>query len=91
MLTQTEIAEEKKVFERNDKFSLKTSLGIKKNISMNKKNHISLDFKSLVCRPPLQSAYHKTIFLISQPKHMLWVLKRTVSMRRFFCAPKTYF
>ena len=23
-------------------------------------------------------------FLISQPKHMLWVLKRTVSMRRFF-------
>ena len=29
------------------------------------------------------------IFLISQPKHMLWVLKRTVSMRRFFQAPKT--
>ena len=28
--------------------------------------------------------------LISQPKHMLWVLKRTVSMRRFFRAPKTY-
>ena len=24
------------------------------------------------------------IFLISQQKHMLWVLKRTVSMRRFF-------
>ena len=23
-------------------------------------------------------------FIISQPKHMLWVLKRTVSMRRFF-------
>ena len=23
-------------------------------------------------------------FLISQPKHMLWVLKRTVSMRWFF-------
>ena len=29
-------------------------------------------------------------FLLSQPKHMLWVLKRTVSMRRFFWAPKTY-
>ena len=29
-------------------------------------------------------------FLISQPKHMLWVLKRTVSIRRFFWAPKTY-
>ena len=24
-----------------------------------------------------------------QPKHMLWVLKRTVSMRRVFLAPKT--
>ena len=29
-------------------------------------------------------------FLISQPKHMLWVLKRTVSMRGFFRAPKTH-
>ena len=28
--------------------------------------------------------------IISQPQHMLWVLKRTVSMRRFFCTPKTY-
>ena len=27
---------------------------------------------------------------ISLPKHMLWVLKRTVSMRQFFSAPKTY-
>ena len=26
----------------------------------------------------------------NQPIHMLWVLKRTVSMRRFFWAPKTY-
>ena len=25
--------------------------------------------------------------LISQPKHMLWVLKRTAAMRRFFLAP----
>ena len=41
-------------------------------------------------RSPDTSAYHKIIFLISQPKHMLWVLKRTVSMRRFFCAPKIY-
>ena len=30
------------------------------------------------------SAYRKFNFLISQPKHMLWVLKRTISMRRFF-------
>ena len=32
----------------------------------------------------------KILFFISQPKHMLWVLKRTVSVRRFFWAPKTY-
>ena len=36
------------------------------------------------CRPPDKSAYWKSIFLISHPKHMLSVLKRTVSMRRFF-------
>ena len=34
--------------------------------------------------PSDKSAYQKIIFLISKPKHMLWVLKRTVSMRRFF-------
>ena len=38
----------------------------------------------------VKSVYRKTNFLISQPKHMLWVLKRAVSMRRFFWAPKTY-
>ena len=27
---------------------------------------------------------NENYFLISQPKHMLWVLKRTVSMRGFF-------
>ena len=36
------------------------------------------------CRSPDKSVYQKIIFPISQPKHMLWVLKRTVSMRRFF-------
>ena len=42
--------------------------------------------------PPDKSAYLKIeiVFLISQPKHMLWVFKRTISMRRFFWAPKTY-
>ena len=30
-------------------------------------------------RAPVRSAYWKTIFFISHPKHMLWVLKRTVS------------
>ena len=37
-----------------------------------------------ICRPPDKNAYWKTIFIISQPKHLLWVLKRTVSLRRFF-------
>ena len=33
---------------------------------------------------PDKSVLQKIIFLISQLKHMLWVLKRTVAMRRFF-------
>ena len=33
------------------------------------------------------SAYKVINCLISQPKHMFWVLKRTVSMRRSFKAP----
>ena len=40
-------------------------------------------------RPLVKSLYQKNgYFVISQPKHMLWVLKRTVSMRRFFKHPK---
>ena len=31
-----------------------------------------------------QASRSKTNFLISQPKHMLWVLKRTVPMRQIF-------
>ena len=31
-------------------------------------------------RPSVKSAYQKINFLIFQPKHMLWMLKRTVSM-----------
>ena len=42
-------------------------------------------------RTPDKSAYQKINFLISQPKHMLWVLKLTVSMRRFFQHPKHMF
>ena len=37
-----------------------------------------------VSRPLVKSAYQKINFLISQPKRMLWVLKSTISMRRFF-------
>ena len=32
--------------------------------------------------PLVKSVYQKNNFLISQPKRMLWVLKRTVSMRQ---------
>ena len=32
------------------------------------------------------SAYNVINCLISQPKHMFWVLKRIVSMRQFFLA-----
>ena len=32
-------------------------------------------------------AYQVINCLISQPKLMLWVLKRTIAMRRFFKAP----
>ena len=41
-------------------------------------------------RPPDKSAYWKIIFFISHAKHMLWVLKRTISMRRLFRVPKTH-
>ena len=53
--------------------------------------------KHITCDPSIYTIYHqartpppKNKFLISQPKHMLWVLKRTVSMRRLFWAPKIY-
>ena len=39
-------------------------------------------------RTLVKKVYQKNIFFISKLKHMLWVLKRTVSMRRFFWAPK---
>ena len=35
-------------------------------------------------------AQSKIIFLISQRIHLLWILKRTISTRRFFWATKTY-
>ena len=52
--------------------------------------HNDQDKSPHIYRPLVESAYQKINFLISQPKHMLWVLKRTVSMRRLFWAPKTY-
>ena len=42
-------------------------------------------------RPPDKSAYWIINFLIAQPRHMFWILKRTVLMRRFFEHPKHMF
>ena len=65
--------------------------GMEKNIhnlqlKIFSKFHYKTEINSLldtICSPS------KFNFLISQPKHMLWVLKRTVSMRWFFWAHKT--
>ena len=41
-------------------------------------------FQRVILFSPLdKSVLLKSNFLVSQPKHVLWVLKRTVSMRRF--------
>ena len=46
---------------------------------------ISIDFQQAQIYPTsglkLKNAYQKIDFLISQSKHMLWVLKRTISTR----------
>ena len=49
-----------------------------------------LFFYLSVRRPPDKSVYLKSVFFISCPKHVLWVLKRMFSMRWFFSAPKTH-
>ena len=41
-------------------------------------------FTMACIRALVMIAYQEINCLISQSKHMLWVLKRTVSMRRFF-------
>ena len=41
---------------------------------------MNLCYHQLWLRPSHKSVKLKIIFIISQPEHMLWVLKRTVSM-----------
>ena len=43
-------------------------------------------------RPLVKIRVHakNNIFLFFMQKHMLWMLNRTVAMRRFFKATKTY-
>ena len=48
-------------------------------------------YANKTARPPDKSVYWNIIFFISHPKHMVWVLKRTVSMRRSLEHPKHMF
>ena len=43
--------------------------------------HFEIEY---VTGPKLSMRTKKIFFFISRPQHMLWVLKRTVSLRRFF-------
>ena len=54
------------------------------DLSSHEQTYKKVLISSIIDRPLVKSAYQKNNFLISQPKHMLWVLKRTVSIRRFF-------
>ena len=40
--------------------------------------------REILVGPQIRVFYQKIIFFFSQPKHMLWVIKRTVSLRLFF-------
>ena len=49
--------------------------------------YVRTDKGDAICPPPIMNGgCIKNNFLVSQSKYMLWVLKRTVSMRPFFCA-----
>ena len=75
-------------------FPIKNSKGADQTLRMHRlvsafivciqQNQLFASRPKIYFRPLGKSAYQKINFLISQPKHMLWVLKRTVSMRRFF-------
>ena len=57
-------------------------------------SHYKLNTLELVFTKHLQTSRKECILEnylhTSHPEHMLWVLKRTVSMRQFFWAPKTH-
>ena len=63
------------------------SLGFANNKGVEQPAHphsVNSTFVILFFRILVKSVYQKINFLISQPKQMLWVLIRTVSMRWFF-------
>ena len=63
---------------------LEYSLKIKCNDWLLADTENELKLYNLEAKTLVKSAQRKFNFVISQPKHMLWVLKRTVSMKRFF-------
>ena len=66
------------------------SLPIATNWQLWPKYQFSHWFNIVIHRPPRYECVTENYFLISPPKHMVWVLNRTVSLRRFFWAPKTH-
>ena len=54
------------------------------HLQVNGKSDYNYEDIKVNYRPLVKSVLRKNNFLISEPKHMLWVLKRTVSLRRFF-------
>ena len=66
-----------KSFKENDIFSMKMIVG--STLELSTKVFFSLDAVKM-----LKNAYKVINCLISQPKLMLWVLKRTVAIRQFF-------
>ena len=60
-------------------------------LSLQGKESLFLFFNILVlhvCRHLVKSAQQEIYFLISQPKHMLWVLKRTVWLKGYVGHPQ---
>ena len=65
-------------FWMKEKGELLRRLGSMRNVH-NRDTRRTEDILTGVSRPLDKSAYWQNIFLISQPTHMLWVLKRSVS------------
>ena len=66
-----------------DLYILLESGSIDYSCSFCKIKHLYVQYPFSFCMP-LVECVAKNNFLIPQSKHMLWVLKRTVSMRWFF-------
>ena len=65
------------------------NIGLEMQRHTGKQSHRCVIYYISLLSPPDKNVSLGFIFVISQPKYMLWVLKRTVSLRRFFLALKT--